>query len=184
MILLCSWHGNQRWCWLSGAFSKLIVFHTSGIDDALYKYATKAAGTKDSTVSANDWKEVLSAFHDAKVDDQFVPPIVVVGDDNKPRSVVQPNDIVIYYDYRTDRAKPLTAAFLDVPYGGQVGGLSVGRVDAHFQHRDQLHVAVRFVGCRVVVGCVGQIGEGAAVDVCHLALVVPARPVEHVEGEP
>eukprot|EP00899_Mesostigma_viride_P010167 jgi/Mesvir1/19151/Mv01174-RA.1 len=72
----------------------------------------------------NSWKDVVSAFHGVKVDDQFVPPAVRVDEKGVPVGTVKSGDSIIYFDFRTDRAKPLTAAFLDVPFGGQVGGLS------------------------------------------------------------
>lgn len=94
-----------------------------GIDEALYKYATKEPSDAEP-LALESWSELLDAFHAAKVDDQFVPPVVALDDDNKPLSLVAENDFLIYYDYRTDRAKPLTAAFLGREYGGQQGGLS------------------------------------------------------------
>lgn len=94
-----------------------------GVDDGMYKFATKQPSAS-STITATNWTDVLSAFHKAGVDDQFVPPIVRVDAKGKPVGLVKDGDIVFYTDFRTDRAKPLTAAFLDIPYGGQVGGLS------------------------------------------------------------
>lgn len=90
----------------------------------MYAYATKAAGDATTFVTASSWSDILSTFHAAKVDDQFIPPLVLVDEHRAPLGVVREGDIVVYFDYRTDRAKPLTAAFLGIPYGGQVGGLS------------------------------------------------------------
>ena len=104
------------------------------MDRDLYAYATQSASAATLTQAAN-WKSILAQFHANKVDDQFIPPLVLVeraasstgahGDDAvKAVGRVREGDIVVYFDYRTDRAKPLTAAFLNIPYGGQVGGLS------------------------------------------------------------
>jgi 2,3-bisphosphoglycerate-independent phosphoglycerate mutase len=65
-------------------------------------------------------REILQQFHAAKVDDQFIPPLVLVDAQSKPIGTIKNGDVLVYFDYRTDRAKPLTAAFLDIPYGGQV----------------------------------------------------------------
>lgn len=90
----------------------------------MYAYATKAATDASTFVKASNWNDILATFHAAKVDDQFIPPLVLVDEQHAPIGVVREADIVVYFDYRTDRAKPLTAAFLGIPYGGQVGGLS------------------------------------------------------------
>jgi bisphosphoglycerate-independent phosphoglycerate mutase (AlkP superfamily) len=98
----------------------------AGIDDAMYAYATQPTSAAATLVRDVGWKSALAAFHAHNVDDQFVPPVVAVHADapHAPISVVRPGDVLVCFDYRTDRAKPLTAAFLNVPYGGQVGGLS------------------------------------------------------------
>ncbi|KAA8497012.1 2,3-bisphosphoglycerate-independent phosphoglycerate mutase [Porphyridium purpureum] len=93
------------------------------VETAMYDIAV-AAPSEETVVQVASWNEVLSALHKASVDDQFIPPVVRVDDQLKPLAVVKEGDAVIYWDFRTDRAKPLTAAFLDVPYGGQNGGLS------------------------------------------------------------
>lgn len=154
------------------------------MDRDLYAYATQSASAATLTHAA-DWKSILAQFHANKVDDQFIPPLVLVeraatststttatatatdGDAVKAVGRVREGDIVIYFDYRTDRAKPLTAAFLNIPYGGQVGGLSAAAAakrpqnvrfvtmtnyDDAFLKTPNLGVAyVAFAVCRVCV---------------------------------
>jgi len=93
------------------------------VEDGMYNYACHEP-SQSRMVKASSWAEVLAAYHQAGVDDQFIPPLVRVDDKGKPVGVVKDNDVVVYFDFRTDRAKPLTAAFLDIPFEGQVGGLS------------------------------------------------------------
>ena len=42
--------------------------------------------------------------------DEFIKPIVHVGSDRKPVGVIEPGDMVIFFNYRNDRAKELTIA--------------------------------------------------------------------------
>eukprot|EP00823_Brevimastigomonas_motovehiculus_P000332 TRINITY_DN10427_c0_g1_i1.p1 TRINITY_DN10427_c0_g1~~TRINITY_DN10427_c0_g1_i1.p1 ORF type:complete len:617 (-),score=114.15 TRINITY_DN10427_c0_g1_i1:81-1931(-) len=93
------------------------------VESALYKFATNAP-SESTTVSLNSWKEALEPFHKVGVDDQFMPPLVRVDSKRRPLGVVKKGDAIIYFDFRTDRAKPLTACFMGIPFGGQVGGLS------------------------------------------------------------
>ena len=44
------------------------------------------------------------------VTDEFIKPIVHVGSDRKPVGVIEPGDMVIFFNYRNDRAKELTIA--------------------------------------------------------------------------
>lgn len=66
----------------------------------------------------------MAPFHAKSIDDQFMPPIVRVDEQGKPVGLVREGDTLIYWDFRTDRAKPLTSAFIDIPFAGQVGGLT------------------------------------------------------------
>jgi len=93
------------------------------VETGLYKSGTKSV-CDESIIAVGSWKEVLMSLHKCDVDDQFIPPLVRVDSENTPVGLVKDGDVVIYWDFRTDRAKPMTAAFLDVPFGGQMGGLS------------------------------------------------------------
>jgi bisphosphoglycerate-independent phosphoglycerate mutase (AlkP superfamily) len=93
------------------------------VEVALYKVTTHEPSS-ETIFSAKNWKEVLAPFHTIGIDDQFMPPLVRVDEENKPVGNVRDGDIVFYWDFRTDRAKPLTSAFLGIPFEGQVGGLS------------------------------------------------------------
>jgi bisphosphoglycerate-independent phosphoglycerate mutase (AlkP superfamily)/enoyl-CoA hydratase/carnithine racemase len=93
------------------------------IEPAMYHYATHpASGAPVRDVQG--WEEALRWFYQAGGEDQFIPPLVLVDENGKPLGLVKDGDTVLYWDFRTDRAKPLSGAFLNVPYDGQVGGLS------------------------------------------------------------
>jgi len=93
------------------------------VEDSMYAIATKPPGP-ETTIKVTSWKQVLTSLHAQSVDDQFIPPIVRVNAKYEPVGIVKDGDAVIYWDFRTDRAKPLTASYLDIPFGGQTGGLS------------------------------------------------------------
>ena len=47
----------------------------------------------------------IQQSYDAGVTDEFIKPIVHVGSDLKPVGVIEPGDMVIFFNYRNDRAK-------------------------------------------------------------------------------
>ncbi|HYW73727.1 MAG TPA: 2,3-bisphosphoglycerate-independent phosphoglycerate mutase [Pyrinomonadaceae bacterium] len=58
--------------------------------------------------------------YERKVTDEFVEPIVCVGDDGKPLGTIQDGDSVIFFNFRADRARQITSAiavpdFTDFP---------------------------------------------------------------------
>jgi len=44
----------------------------------------------------------------AGVTDEFIQPIVMAGTDGKPLATLQPDDVVIFFNFRTDRGRQLT----------------------------------------------------------------------------
>lgn len=72
-------------------------------------YSAIACGTADAYFS--DPLEAVKASYDKKVyDEEFVP--TVIGEKNKPTVVVGSDDAVVFYNYRPDRARQLTKAFV------------------------------------------------------------------------
>ena len=63
----------------------------------------------------NNFKTVQKAIetsYEAQEFDEFVKPIVIVSDEDKPVATVNSNDSVIYYNFRPDRARELTKSFI------------------------------------------------------------------------
>ena len=74
-------------------------------------------------VQAEDPVAAMQASYDKEVYDEFVLPTVIT-ENGKPVSVVKPNDSVIFFNFRPDRAREITRAFccddfdgFDRPYG-------------------------------------------------------------------
>ena len=64
--------------------------------------------------------EAIESFraHDPKIQDQYLPPFIVVDAQNHPVGPVEKGDSFIYYDFRADRAIEIAQAFtyIDFPY--------------------------------------------------------------------
>ena len=55
-------------------------------------------------------EESIQQSYDDGVTDEFIRPIVHIGSDLKPVGTIKPGDMVIFFNYRNDRAKELTVA--------------------------------------------------------------------------
>lgn len=59
-------------------------------------------------VHAVDAVAAMQASYEAGVTDEFIKPIVVVDGENKALATVKDGDVVIFFNYRNDRAKEMT----------------------------------------------------------------------------
>lgn len=66
---------------------------------------------------ASDPVQAMADSYDKEVTDEFVLPTVIVEND-KPVATVKPNDSVIFFNFRPDRARELTRAFCDDDFTG------------------------------------------------------------------
>ncbi len=62
-------------------------------------------------VKATDCIQAMQDSYDNGVTDEFVLPTVITDENGKPLSVVKPNDSVIFFNFRPDRAREITRAF-------------------------------------------------------------------------
>ena len=69
---------------------------------------------------ATDAVQAVQASYEAGVTDEFIKPIVMVGAEGKPAATLQAGDVVIFFNYRNDRAKELTIVLTqqDMPEAG------------------------------------------------------------------
>ncbi|GAB1416620.1 2,3-bisphosphoglycerate-independent phosphoglycerate mutase [Paludibacter sp.] len=68
-----------------------------------YDLLVKGKGTK-----AADPVAAMQTSYDAGVTDEFVKPVVLTDANGKPVSTIEEGDVVIFFNYRNDRAKELT----------------------------------------------------------------------------
>ena len=69
---------------------------------------------------ATDMVASVQASYDEEVTDEFIKPIVHVDAEGQPVGLVKENDVVIFFNYRNDRAKELTIVLTqeDMPAEG------------------------------------------------------------------
>ena len=60
--------------------------------------------------AATDVVKALQESYDNGVTDEFIKPIVIVDGENKPLGTIQEGDVVVFFNFRNDRAKELTIA--------------------------------------------------------------------------
>jgi 2,3-bisphosphoglycerate-independent phosphoglycerate mutase len=80
-----------------------------------YDLYTKGIGTPST-----DLLKSIQESYDAGVTDEFLKPIVMVDQAGKPLATIQENDVVICFNFRTDRLRQTTIAFTqqDLPEFG------------------------------------------------------------------
>ncbi|MBO4636224.1 MAG: 2,3-bisphosphoglycerate-independent phosphoglycerate mutase [Clostridiales bacterium] len=62
-------------------------------------------------VKATDPVAAMQESYDNGVTDEFVLPTVITNEDGTPVSLVKPNDSIIFFNFRPDRAREITKAF-------------------------------------------------------------------------
>ena len=69
---------------------------------------------------ATDVVQAIQKSYDEGITDEFIKPIVVVDDAGKPLGKVQEGDVVVFFNFRNDRAKELTIVLTqeDMPEQG------------------------------------------------------------------
>ncbi|MBI2915909.1 MAG: hypothetical protein HYY07_03530 [Elusimicrobia bacterium] len=92
------------------------------VEESLAQFSNRSP-QEGPIIEVDSWAEVLEALHEGGLDDQSIPPISLVDEKGHPVGLIEDGDTVLYWNFRTDRAKPLTAAFLGIPSEDQTGGL-------------------------------------------------------------
>jgi 2,3-bisphosphoglycerate-independent phosphoglycerate mutase len=67
---------------------------------------------------APDPLAALRESYDMDVTDEFVEPIVVVDDKGEPLGEVTDGDVIIFFNFRADRARQISRAFTDADFEG------------------------------------------------------------------
>lgn len=57
---------------------------------------------------ATDASESILNSYEEGVTDEFIKPIVMVDENNKPKATIQEDDVIIFFNFRTDRGRQLT----------------------------------------------------------------------------
>ena len=69
---------------------------------------------------SSDMVEAVQKSYDEGVTDEFIKPFVRIDENGQPVGLIRPNDVVIFFNYRNDRAKELTVVLTqeDMPAEG------------------------------------------------------------------
>ena len=54
--------------------------------------------------------ESIQKSYDSKITDEFIKPIIMVDENDKPKASIKKDDVVIFFNFRTDRGRQLTEA--------------------------------------------------------------------------
>ena len=52
--------------------------------------------------------ESIQKSYDSKITDEFIKPIIMVDENDKPKATINKDDVVIFFNFRTDRGRQLT----------------------------------------------------------------------------
>ncbi len=71
---------------------------------------------------ATDMAAAVQKSYDADITDEFIKPVVRVDEAGNPVGTIRPNDVVVFFNYRNDRAKELSIVLTqqDMPEAGML----------------------------------------------------------------
>ncbi|MBT8395232.1 MAG: 2,3-bisphosphoglycerate-independent phosphoglycerate mutase [Bacteroidia bacterium] len=106
-----------------------------------YDAIVKGVGEKSTNATAT-----IKKSYDNDITDEFIKPIVMVDENNQPMAKIENDDVVIFFNFRTDRGRQLTEA------------LSQKDFHEHNMHKFNLHYVTMtnyddtFKGIHVIYG--------------------------------
>ena len=68
-----------------------------------YDALVNGIGEHSTNATAN-----IQKSYDNKITDEFIKPIIMVDENNKPKASIKKDDVVIFFNFRTDRGRQLT----------------------------------------------------------------------------
>ena len=57
--------------------------------------------------------EAMAASYASEITDEFIEPVCITGADGGPRAIVEDGDAVVFFNFRGDRPREITRAFVD-----------------------------------------------------------------------
>ncbi len=64
----------------------------------------------------NDFKQQIQSSYDQGVTDEFIEPLIAVDEKNQPITKINSGDVVVFFNYRTDRGRQLTEALSQIAF--------------------------------------------------------------------
>ncbi len=81
--------------------------------EAAYNAIVCGEGKKSKTA-----ERAVEMSYEAQVFDEFIAPIVIVGDDGEPVGKLEDGDTVVFANFRPDRAREITHSIMDTAFDG------------------------------------------------------------------
>ncbi len=97
---------NAKFATLVGRYYGMDRDNNWGRVKLAYDMLTKSVGQKSTDLLAT-----VQESYDAGVTDEFINPIVMTDENGQPLATIQEGDVVICFNYRTDRLREMTIAF-------------------------------------------------------------------------
>lgn len=72
--------------------------------------------------------QAMSRSYEHGITDEFIKPVILVNGDNKPKATIQNGDVVIFFNFRTDRGRELTEALCQLDFHEQ----NMHKLDLYF----------------------------------------------------
>ncbi|NQU77360.1 2,3-bisphosphoglycerate-independent phosphoglycerate mutase [Candidatus Falkowbacteria bacterium] len=79
-------------------------------------YSAMVTGEADKK-SDNPIKAIKESYNRKVYDEEFLPTVIINKKTKNPRGLVKDNDAMIFFNFRPDRARELTSAFISKPEG-------------------------------------------------------------------
>jgi len=73
-----------------------------------YQCLRYGKGNKSASV-----EEAIQESYDNNVTDEFVKPVLITGEDSQPLALIEEGDSIIFFNFRGDRPREITRAFVD-----------------------------------------------------------------------
>ena len=104
------------------------------------------AMTVGAGLHVNSAEDAVHQSYARNETDEFVQPTVIVGEDGKPTGTVEPGDVIIFFNFRADRARQITRAYVTRDFDAFVR--PTGYLDPHFvcmtQYDKEIQAPVAF----------------------------------------
>jgi 2,3-bisphosphoglycerate-independent phosphoglycerate mutase len=69
--------------------------------------------TQGQGIKAQDPLQAMAEAYKQGQGDEFIPPTIITGENGRPEGTIQDGDSVLFFNFRADRAREITRAFME-----------------------------------------------------------------------
>ena len=66
-------------------------------------------------IQTNNWEAAIKEAYVTGITDEFIQPIILTGPSGVPIATIQPGDVVLCFNFRTDRGRQITQVLTQIP---------------------------------------------------------------------